>query len=112
MDDNSTGRGIMKGSVISPDETQSERERSLTALCFETMLVWSWIDNLELTQVHFVVHQWLSELMHYDAVAFDSFFHSDEQPELKLENDYLNKTGHNLKTNSSILLLYKVSDSA
>ena len=26
----------------------------------------------------------------------DSSFHSDEQPELSLENDYPNKTGHNL----------------
>ena len=32
----------------------------------------------------------------------DSFFHSDEQPELKLENDYPNNTGYNLKTNSSV----------
>ena len=35
----------------------------------------------------------------------DSFFHSDEQPELNLENDYTNKTGHNLKTNGSISIL-------
>ena len=35
----------------------------------------------------------------------DSFFHSDEQPELNLENDYPDKTGHNLKTNSSISIL-------
>ena len=35
----------------------------------------------------------------------DSFFHSDEQPELNLENDYPNKTGHTLKTNSSISYL-------
>ena len=36
----------------------------------------------------------------------DSFFHSDEQPELNLENDYYpNKTGCNLKTNSSISVL-------
>ena len=35
----------------------------------------------------------------------DSFFHSDERPELNLENDYPNKTKHNLKTNSSILIL-------
>ena len=35
----------------------------------------------------------------------DSFFHSDEQPELNLENDYPNKTGPNLKTNSSISVL-------
>ena len=28
----------------------------------------------------------------------DSFFHSDEQPEVNLENDYQNKTGHNLET--------------
>ena len=26
----------------------------------------------------------------------DSFFHSDEQPEVNLGNDYPNKTGHNL----------------
>ena len=31
--------------------------------------------------------------------------HSDEQPELNLENDYLNKTRQNLKTNSSISIL-------
>ena len=35
----------------------------------------------------------------------DSFFHSDEKPELNLENDYLNKTGQNLKANSSISVL-------
>ena len=35
----------------------------------------------------------------------DSFFHSDEQPDLNLENDYPNKTGHNLKSNSSISIL-------
>ena len=35
----------------------------------------------------------------------DSLFHSDEQPELNLENDYPNKTGHNLKTKSSISIL-------
>ena len=34
-----------------------------------------------------------------------SFLHSDEQPELNLENDYPNKTVHNLKTNSSISIL-------
>ena len=34
------------------------------------------------------------------------------QPELNLENDYPNKTGHNLETNSLISILYKVSDSA
>ena len=33
------------------------------------------------------------------------FFHSDEQPQLNLENDYPNKTGYNLKTNSSISIL-------
>ena len=33
------------------------------------------------------------------------FFHLDEQPELNLDNDYTNKTGHNLKTNSSISIL-------
>ena len=33
------------------------------------------------------------------------FFHSDEQPELNLENVYPNKTGHNLKTSSSISIL-------
>ena len=32
-------------------------------------------------------------------------FHSDEQPELNLENDYLNKTEQNLKTNSSNSIL-------
>ena len=30
---------------------------------------------------------------------------SNEQPELSLENDYPNKTGHNLKTNGSISIL-------
>ena len=35
----------------------------------------------------------------------DSFFHSDEQPELSLENDYPIKTGYSLKTNSSISIL-------
>ena len=35
----------------------------------------------------------------------DSFFHSDEQPELNLKNDYPNKTGPNLKANSSISIL-------
>ena len=34
------------------------------------------------------------------------FFHSGEQPELKLENDYPNKTGHNLKSNSTTSVLY------
>ena len=33
------------------------------------------------------------------------FSHNDEQPELNLENDYPNKTGYNLKTNSSISIL-------
>ena len=32
-------------------------------------------------------------------------FRSDEQPELNLENDYPKKTGHNLKTNNSILIM-------
>ena len=35
----------------------------------------------------------------------NSFFHSDEQPELNLENDYPNKTGFNLKKISSISIL-------
>ena len=35
----------------------------------------------------------------------DPLFRSDEQPELSLENDYPNKTGHNSKTNSSISIL-------
>ena len=35
----------------------------------------------------------------------DSLFHSDEQPELNLEDDYPNKNGHNLKTNSSISII-------
>ena len=35
----------------------------------------------------------------------DSLFHSDEQPDLNLENDHTNKTGHNLKANSSISVL-------
>ena len=35
----------------------------------------------------------------------DSFFHSDEQPDVNLENYYLNKTGHNLKTNNSVSVL-------
>ena len=37
----------------------------------------------------------------------DSFFHSDEQLELKLENDHLNKTGRNFKTNSLSLIFVK-----
>ena len=35
----------------------------------------------------------------------DSFFHSDEQPELNLKNDYPNKTEHNLKIDTSISIL-------
>ena len=35
----------------------------------------------------------------------ESLFDAEEQPELNLENDYPNKTGHNLKTNSSISIL-------
>ena len=35
----------------------------------------------------------------------DSFFYSDEQAELNLENNYPNKTGCNLKANSSISIL-------
>ena len=35
----------------------------------------------------------------------DSLFHPDEQRELDLENDYPNKTGHNLKTNCLISVL-------
>ena len=42
----------------------------------------------------------------------DSSFRPDEQPELDLENDYLNKIGYNLKTNCSISILYKDSDGA
>ena len=38
-------------------------------------------------------------------ILSDSFFYSDDQPELNLENDYLNKAGSNLKTNSSISIL-------
>ena len=40
----------------------------------------------------------------------DSLFRSDEQPELNLENDYLNKTGHNLMY--TILGNYFVGDGA
>ena len=40
------------------------------------------------------------------------FFHSDEQLELDLENDYPDKTEHNLKSNTSISVLKIVSDSA
>ena len=35
----------------------------------------------------------------------DSLFHSEERPELNLENDYPNKTGHNSETNNSISIL-------
>ena len=46
-----------------------------------------------------------SKLQFYIGPLGDSFFRSDEQPELNLENDYPNKTGYNLKTNSSISIL-------
>ena len=48
------------------------------------------------------------ELIRYDTsctLKVIHFFHSDERPELNLENDYPNKTGHNLKTNSTISIL-------
>ena len=35
----------------------------------------------------------------------ESLFHFDDQPELNLETDYPNKTGHSLKPNSSISVL-------
>ena len=41
----------------------------------------------------------------HESIEGDSLFHADEQPELNLKNDYPNKTGHNLNTNSSILIL-------
>ena len=55
---------------------------------------------------------WASTLMKENhnsllVILGDPFFHSDEQPELNLENDYPNKTGPNLKTNSSISILQK-----
>ena len=40
-----------------------------------------------------------------NAASGDSLFRPDERPELDLENDYPNKTGHNLKTNRSISIL-------
>ena len=42
----------------------------------------------------------------------NSFVHSDKQLELNLKNEYPNKTEHNLKTNRSISITEKVSDSA
>ena len=45
------------------------------------------------------------EILTCSPLKGESLFHFVDQPELNLENDYPNKTGHNIKTNSSISIL-------